>query len=176
MILLFLLFVTVSATAQTDSDYVRVDALLESGPFDNAHEISVLVPRLSNGQRLTLYRLHQDDPLLPLALNAILPVGIGSWVQGNTVGGIVGSAGLVLGVALFVDANGMGPEAGVGLAVLGASYLTNLILPFTFSASRNEELRSILGVFDVSSISAMPRLMYDAHNRMVPGFGICVGM
>ena len=102
------------------------------------------------------YELQKVDPWGPFVLNLLLGLGIGSFVQGDTPGGLLVAGGEVVGIGLVIAGAG-NPEGGSGLVIGGAALLTaariaGLIFPFTYANAANEKLRQDLGI-SVSNVS-----------------------
>jgi len=66
----------------------------------NHMQIQQLSTDLTDVQRIMLFNTHQTSPGLPLALNLLLGFGIGSAVQNDIAGTIVGVSGDAIGVLL----------------------------------------------------------------------------
>ena len=95
------------------------------------------------------YEIEKVDPWGPFVLNLLLGLGIGSFVQGDTTGGLLVAGGEVVGIGLVIAGAG-NPEGGSalaigGVALLGAARIAGLIFPFTYANSFNENLRRDLG-------------------------------
>ena len=113
------------------------------------------------------YAIRKVDPWGPFALNLLLGLGIGSFVQGDTTGGLLVAGGEVVGVGLLIAGysssieaiqEGGDQNAGSGMIVVGAALLVaariaGLVFPFTYAESLNKELRRDLGI----DVSIMPR-------------------
>jgi hypothetical protein len=115
------------------------------------------------------YEIQKADPWGPFALNLLLGLGIGSFVQGDTTGGLLVAGGEVIGLGLFIagyaaNIQAIGetsigeptPNPGGGMiiagaALLGAARIAGLVFPFTYANSFNEKLRRDLGI-DVSVV------------------------
>ncbi|WNY64515.1 P13 family porin (plasmid) [Borreliella americana] len=99
------------------------------------------------------YDKEKKNPMGPFLLNLFLPFGIGSFVQGDYIGG-----GSVLGFNLLgailwgtgiilnhreTQLNGY-ILIGVGASMVLTSYIASLIIPFTFANRHNENLKKKL--------------------------------
>ena len=102
------------------------------------------------------YEHQKVDPWGPFVLNLLLPFGIGSFVQGDTTGGLVVAGGQVIGVGLMVvdltSDNPNGAMLYVGAGLYSAATVAALIFPFTYANAANEKLRRDLGI-SVSDVS-----------------------
>ena len=123
----------------------------------------------SSDRAFLQYEVQKVDPWGPFALNLLLGLGIGSFIQGDTAGGLIVAAGEVVGLSLLVGgyvtyyrhlqepAYGDAPSSSyvmmVGGAVLyGAARVAGLVFPFTYADSFNKKLRQDLGI----DVSVMP--------------------
>ena len=106
------------------------------------------------------YELQKVDPWGPFVLNLLLNFGIGSFVQGDTTGGLIVAGGQILGIGLIV-AGVSSPDpygsttstlvyVGAGLAVVTS--VAGYVFPFTYANAANEKLRRDLGI-SVSNVS-----------------------
>ena len=113
------------------------------------------------------YEIEKVDPWGPFVLNLLLNFGIGSFVQGDTTGGLVVAGGQVIGIALVVVDLGRKQEVDefgiavpntptaltwVGLGLASAASIAGYVFPFTYANAANEKLRSELGI-SVSDVS-----------------------
>ena len=109
----------------------------------------------SSDRAFLQYEIQKVDPWGPFVINLLLGAGIGSFVQGDTTGGLIVLGGEVAGVGLIVagalaarDAYGGGSSGLiiVGGAALGVARILGLIFPFTYANAANEKLRRDLGI------------------------------
>lgn len=102
------------------------------------------------------YEANTVDPWGPFVLNLLIPLGgIGSFVQGDTTGGLIVLGGQVLGLGAVILNSGEGFwTAGmyIGAAVYGVATLLGYVVPFTYANAANEKLRRDLGI-SVSTVS-----------------------
>jgi hypothetical protein len=93
------------------------------------------------------YEASKVDPWGPFVLNMVIPFGgIGSFVQGDTTGGMVVAGGQIAGITLVLAGSSQGyptTTSYVGYAIAGVATLAGLVLPFAYASSFNEELREI---------------------------------
>ena len=95
------------------------------------------------------YEVQKKTPGVPFLLNFLLPFGVGSFVQGDTVGGIVVAGGQVAGGALMLADNisdGLGTMFWIGVGVSAGVTIAGWIMPFTHAAAFNDQLRRDLGI------------------------------
>ena len=96
----FLLILT--SAARADSPLGEVEDLVQEGLFKNTEEIRTLSTTLTDPDRHYLFETYGKKAQIPGLLNLALGLGIGSFVQGDTTGGLLGAAGDILGIGLFV--------------------------------------------------------------------------
>ncbi len=108
------------------------------------------------------YESKKATILAPLLLNIFLSLGIGSFVQGDYIGGgaLLGSqvlggilimAGYMTGNIGFVTESTAtvitgGVLSGIGGLTIAASYITGIIIPFKFANRYNADLKKRLGI------------------------------
>ena len=107
----------------------------------------------SSDRAFLQYEIQKVDPWGPFALNLLLGLGIGSFVQGDITGGLLVAGGEVAGASSVVnDPEGAGGTMMVvGVGLLTAARIAGLVFPFTYANSFNEKLRRDLGI-DVSIV------------------------
>ncbi|ACO38600.1 Borrelia membrane protein P13 (plasmid) [Borreliella burgdorferi 29805] len=109
------------------------------------------------------YESEKATILAPLLLNIFLSLGIGSFVQGDYIGGgaLLGSQvlGGILIMAGHMIVGGIGGAtestatvitggvlSGIGGLTIVASYITGIIIPFKFANRYNADLKKRLGI------------------------------
>ncbi|WP_151060660.1 P13 family porin [Borreliella turdi] len=116
-------------------------------------------------EKLLVYETSKKDPIVPFLLNLLLGFGIGSFVQGDILGGslILGFDALGIGLIFtgaYLDIKASDSNAqkadfswtwGKGMILVGAvtmavTRLTEIILPFTFANSYNRKLKNSLNI------------------------------
>ena len=105
---------------------------------------------------------------LPFVLNLLLGFGIGSWVQGHTAGGLIGSIGGVAGVAMMASAESNQSIGAIGAIVFLGSYITDLILPWTYASGYNGTLRRALAMPGTVELRLVPGVRSYAFGPTVP--------
>ncbi|ACN53331.1 P13 family porin (plasmid) [Borreliella spielmanii] len=99
------------------------------------------------------YEKEKKDPIGPFLLNLFLPFAIGSFIQGDYIGGgsvlgfnllgaILWGTGLIFNIRESQLTGSI--LIGVGASILVTSYITSLIIPFTFANKHNENLKKRL--------------------------------
>ena len=118
----------------------------------------------SSDRAFLQYEIQKVDPWGPFVINLLLGAGIGSFVQGDTTGGLIVLGGEVVGIGLVIagvtssdpysgsDSGGGSGLIIVGAAALGVARILGLIFPFTYANAANEKLRMDLGI-SASSVS-----------------------
>ena len=119
--------------------------------------VASLVPIFSQEERKELYReLRLRPALRPGLLNLVLPIGVGSFVQGDYLGGAISAISIIGGLVLFVDgASTLGAQAGtgvwdppvsfwIGLGMAGGGYLYSLGAPRIYRTRQNARLEDVL--------------------------------
>ncbi|WP_215538281.1 P13 family porin, partial [Borreliella bavariensis] len=107
------------------------------------------------------YESQKATVLAPFLLNLFLSLGIGSFVQGAYIGGgaVLGTqvlGGILVLTGYIFESNANVPPGrisivgstliGIGSLAITASYITSLIIPFTFANRYNANLRKKLGI------------------------------
>jgi len=86
----------------SDESFLKIDYLIKDGLKKNFLQIQQESRNITQAQRITLYGLHENKFGAPLALNILLGFGSGSFLQGDTIGGIVGMGGDLAGYAFLI--------------------------------------------------------------------------
>ncbi|WP_418885180.1 P13 family porin [Borreliella carolinensis] len=107
------------------------------------------------------YESEKATILAPLLLNIFLSLGIGSFVQGDYIGGgaLLGSqvlGGILVLTGYIFESNANVPPGrisivgstliGIGSLTIAASYITGIIIPFKFANRYNADLKKRLGI------------------------------
>ena len=83
------------------TSYARINGLIDSGMMKNRDQISYLSSGLTSSEAIMLYNAKKINSGVPFALNFLLGCGIGSFVQGDTAGGVTALVGELAGGAVF---------------------------------------------------------------------------
>lgn len=121
--------------------------------------------------RVVLFKDHKKATVLPFFLNLLFANGIGSWVQGHTAGGLIGTIGTLGGVGLLLNSG----TQEIGWVVLGVTYATGLVLPWNYGSSYNKRLKRALSIDGLSLLYLGPTMDLAANGSVVPGVGIHLG-
>ncbi|WKC84989.1 P13 family porin [Borreliella lusitaniae] len=120
---------------------------------------------LGAGEKFLAYEVNKKEALIPFLLNLFLGFGIGSFAQGDILGGslILGFDAIGIGLILtgaYLDIKDFDKNAekvafswtwGKGMMLAGAitmavTRLTEIVLPFTFANSYNKKLKNSLNI------------------------------
>ncbi len=176
-VLVFLLLVLVSGSSvfaqqKSNEDFLNTQILINQDLDDNFNKIKTLSDKLSTSERLFIYNDYEKTKTLPFILNFVVGLGIGSWVQGHTTGGLIGTIGHLTGYGLLLSKNKDIQTIG-GIVFLG-TWITDLILPFTYANSYNKTLKNALKISSISSIKVVPTINVTTNNIVYPGAAISV--
>ena len=185
---LVLLFGTANLLSQTpyvsryeeDTLYtmVEISRLISEDRDGHGPVIRSLATQLSHRQCARLYEAHSLSGGGAFALNLFVGFGVGSYAQGNIGGGVFGTVSQSVGLALFLSYSGSSQtetEAllGAGMFIVGRLY--DLIAPWLYAASKNDELRrNLTGV--KLTVGASQRFDLGAMPTLYPNVGIQVGL
>ncbi|MDH4262465.1 MAG: P13 family porin [Spirochaetia bacterium] len=150
---LFILMRTEGLFADSDT-MIEVDNLIKYGRTYNKNLIIKKSQDLSSNEKNFLLEKNKIEAGIPVGLNLFLGLGIGSYVQGDTLGGIVGTLSDLFGVgAMFASTAFMSPRYNSvipaslilsGLGILAFSKVYQIVRPFTFANMKNAELGNML--------------------------------
>jgi hypothetical protein len=179
VLVLILGMLAFNAVAQESSDggkaLFRVKMLIDDDLEGNYPLIRESAVALSESDRFYLYQSEKKDVALPFAINLLVGAGIGSYIQGDTVGGTTALVGELGSVAMMYIGAGTLNE---GLLYGGAISLIcfriyELIRPFNFQKQYNQMLGSALDTRVVET-SLMPELRAASDGSMQAGFIVTV--
>ncbi len=136
---------------------------------------------LSDSQKYSIFETKKSSGTIPFLVNFVLGCGIGSYIQGDTVGGTIALCGdlggyaLVIGGALSaassaVVADETGANIGATVAVAGyvtliASRIFTCIRPFTYASGYNHRLSSAL--YSNTSFAMVPSINEKGQTEVV---------
>lgn len=137
---------------------------------------------MTAGEKMMFYESNKKSNILPFVLNFCLGAGVGSFVQGDTKGGVTGLIGdlagcLLVGVGTgIMQQNAMAGELpGTletlliygGCAVLTGFRIYECIRPFTFAKSYNNKLHE--AIMGDASLTVLPVMGKDAPGVALVG-------
>lgn len=134
-----------------------IDKKLDASTVASIQQFSA---NLSDSQKYSLYESKKTSGTVPFVVNLLLGCGIGSYIQGDTLGGTIslcadlGGYGLIIGGMISATTgivqNSASSAAGGSTAVLAGSIVLvankifTCIRPFTYASSYNKRLSSAL--------------------------------
>ena len=124
------------------------------------------------------YDEHKKDAVLPLVLNFFLGFGIGSFVEGDDMGGLIMAGTQVLGFAMAMYGSTRLSNAhgewlcAYGVMMMVASRIWGFIRPWTYASKYNDDLREKIAAGDIRpvSIDAFPAV--DASGALAGGMTV----
>ena len=169
------------------TSYARINGLIDSGMMKNRDQISYLSSGLTSSEAIMLYNAKKINSGVPFALNFLLGCGIGSFVQGDTAGGVTALVGELAGYAAILggsaclaaatvgnyDSNesnaaafnsqsafGAGLMIGGGIMYLGFR-IYEMIRPFSYAKKYNETLFEALNSSYGTTLAILPSSFDD---------------
>lgn len=76
---------------QTESIKPKVEFLINSNLKKNVDEISTLALKLTDSEKMDLYKNYEKTSMTPVLLNTLVGFGLGSYTSGDKTGGIIGT-------------------------------------------------------------------------------------
>jgi hypothetical protein len=158
-----------------------IDKKLSDSTVATVQQFSV---NLTDAQKYSLYESKKANGTLPFVLNLLLGCGIGSYVQGDTLGGTIslcadlGGYAIAIGgylkavndVAAGGDSNKAATSAAsymiVGYSVLVANKIFTCIRPFTYASDYNKKLSNAL-YGGVTSVAMIPTIDKNGQPEVV---------
>lgn len=144
-------------------------------------EVQKYSANLSESQKYSIYESKKSSGTIPFVVNFFLGCGIGSYIQGDVLGGTISLCGDVGGYALIVGgyvsaaasavSNSSSGLAGGSAAVIagGAILLANRIFtcirPFTYASSYNKRLSTAL--YASTSFAMVPSINEKGQPEVV---------
>jgi hypothetical protein len=145
----------------------RITLLIDDGLKKNLPIIQEEAQFLTEEQKFNLYIVNKKSPGIAFVCNFFLGAGIGSFIQGDTAGGLTALMGDVSGLTFILLANIFEVEREYylnvpnpymligGLSLLLGTRVFELIRPWVFTNSYNANLKKALA-FDRVSFALMP--------------------
>ena len=175
VLVLVLFTLTFAAVAEASSDgskaLFQVKMLIDDDLEGNLPLIREAAVDLTESDRFYLYQSEEKDVALPFVINLIVGVGIGSYIQGDTVGGTTALLGELGSVAIMYIGAGSLNE---GLLYGGALSLLcfriyELVRPFTYQKQYNQMLSSALNT-RMAETTVRPEVRLASDGTLQPGF------
>lgn len=177
---------SIKASAQSPTTYerdtlltmVEVSRLIAEDREAHGATIRHLSTYLTTKQRAGLYTSHELSAGGPFVVNLLLGFGIGSYMQGNLGAGIASTLTESIGGYLFLE--NVDRYNGTTLTIIGAAlFLTgkiiDIVAPWSYASSRNDQLRRNLDGFQLS-VTTSQRYDLGAMPTLYPNVGIQVGL
>lgn len=134
--------------------------LIDRGLKENLSEIRTKASGLDADQRYDIYSDKKKEPLVGFLLNFLVGLGIGSFVIGDSEGGITQLAGELIGLGVYIlgatMSAFMGTNNPMGIVVLlaGIAGLVTMLVyriggwlrPFDYTKDYNAELQNALSI------------------------------
>lgn len=98
---------------------------------------------LSFYEKSSLFEQHKKNGLGTSALNFLLGLGIGSFIQGDTTTGMISMIAEVVGLSMLLTATTY-ETVQLGTIIIGAARLYEVIAPYGYANRYNQTLRSTL--------------------------------
>jgi len=158
-----LMFLCLAAAAFADNGTVSsVSGMIKSDLFKNQSKIQSLSQSLTSTEKMALYTEYKKDPWVPFLVNFLVGAGVGSFIEGDTTGGLialtgdlVGLGSVLIGVSAYANEVYWDPYTtkGVGLTTFGyiviiGSRIFEIIRPFTYTARYNSTLKQSLNYIE----------------------------
>ncbi len=168
VVLVFLSFSIFGLFAQANTASLsRITLLIDDGLKKNLPIIQEEAQFLTEDQKFNLYTVNKKSPGIAFVCNFFLGAGIGSFIQGDTAGGLTALMGDVSGLTFILLANIFEVEREYylnvpnpymligGLSLLLGTRVFELIRPWVFTNSYNANLKKALA-FDRVSFALTP--------------------
>ncbi len=137
--------------------FLQIKQLLDHNKiFDVQDQVMALSPSLTLSQKETLYENYKKNGVGPFFLN-LIPCGVGSWVQGDIVSGIVITA-VEAGSLIFMistSTSGAYNMTPVGGIIYAGAAVYALISPWVYSHKWNKALNFALNS-NTASLTVIP--------------------
>jgi len=162
IVAVLLLVAIASAAFAQNNTSASIAGMIKDDLFKNEARIKQASVNLDAAQKLALYGDFKKDPWVPFLINFVVGAGIGSFVEGDTTGGVIGLTGdviglgsLLAGVSTYANAYYSNPYTTNGLGMMTFGYIAligtrifELIRPFTFTSRYNSTLKGALNYYD----------------------------
>jgi hypothetical protein len=137
-----------------DNEIFEIQALLKNGLNKNYETIQEKSSVLNPDEKIFLFDTYKKGSAIPFVVNMIAGFGIGSYIQGDIVGGTIQLSGEVLSILTIYSAFIPGPHVETVIKTGAISYLIfrlyGCVSPFVFKDIYNTKLKNALHYNDVS--------------------------
>jgi hypothetical protein len=141
---------------------MEIRLLIQKGLDENYEAIEEKSLLLTPVEKLSLYDACKKSAGIPLALNIITGLGIGSFIQGDTIGGAIQLSAMAAGAASLFLAFVPGPHVEIALITsITSSALSGLcgcVAPFVFKHAYNRRLKTALRYDNSVTYQIMPSI------------------
>jgi hypothetical protein len=153
--------------------YLQVSMLIDQNLMRNAPLIAQEAADLTVGQRMMLVNQYEKNAGLPFAVNFLVGLGIGSYIQGDVTGGTTALAGeLISAVVMYSGIYGYNDAtAGFGAVSYIGFRIWSWFRPFGYTRKYNRTLQSALQVADVELV---PQLRFGDVDDPRPSLAVAV--
>lgn len=158
IVLFCVMLCVLSVVFASDSPVASISLMIDSDFSGNFDSIRNESEKLSDYEKMSLYSMHEESPTVPFVVNLLVGAGIGSFIQGDTKGGLNALISDIVGIGLYsvgyvqVYSAALDNDissAGSTLVLLGAGVLLGSKIyqctrPFSYSKAYNNRLHSAL--------------------------------
>jgi hypothetical protein len=186
LITLVMYFIFIGSTiCGADSVMGKVAGLIKGGLFENETNILNESGNLKELEKRMLYDDFKKDNILPFALNFLIGAGLGSFIQGDTDGGIIAVVGDGIGLGLFTIGyvgiyssiySGSISSASTlmvtsGSIIMLGTRIFECIRPFAYASKYNTTLKNSIRYYENSSIGLISEIK---GNKFAMGFNLSI--
>lgn len=139
-----------------------VAGMIKDGLFKNEARIKDASLSIGQTEKMMLYGDYKKDPWVPFIVNFVVGAGIGSFIEGDTTGGVIAVTGdvvgwgsVLIGASTYANAVYSDPYTTKGLGTMTFGYILllgtrifEIIRPFTFTSRYNSTLKGALNYYD----------------------------
>jgi hypothetical protein len=180
-----------------DPAFNKVTTLIEEDLKKNTQEIQDLTESFTFDQKKELISEYEKDFTTPLVLNIFVPFAIGSFYQGDTLGGVIGLAGdltglTVMGIGFYNYYNQVMEEMDsysgtsdpmeifeqsmtyfiVGGIILTASEVFKILKPISYANSYNKALKKAVPMDSKFLVKMIPDLQLTSSGDLTPAVNL----
>ncbi len=169
--------VLVGVQVFANSSRETIELLIEQDLTEQSAVIQERSRHLSLDDRSLLYEKYKKETTVPVLINAVTVIGIGSYVQGDLHGGLITTATTVGGTLLATIgmtkqlSHMFSPETntegdalfGAGSLLLVGGYLFSLVRPMMYSSHYNGSLKKALHSHSIS-YHIVPMIQQDENS------------
>ncbi|MDH4262466.1 MAG: P13 family porin [Spirochaetia bacterium] len=151
-IVIYAFYFTQTIFAEQDSDLkIEVDSLIKYGREHNKEQILRRSAKLKAIEKQEILENNKITSEVPIVANVFLRFGIGSYIQGDFIGGMIGTSGdlLAAGIIYIPLVSGYSFDAitkslSIGIGVFVINTLFMVIKPILYANIKNQELSNML--------------------------------